>query len=183
MNQAPVVVSPIIHVLIGQVHVARKPYILFAVLGSCVGVTIIDRVSGIGGMAHVLLPVSRGVADAGMPGKYADLAVDCLVDSLIECGATDGNLIAYLAGGAALCGDGDLNSGIGIANVATVHRCVKRRRVAIAERHLGGHAGRKVTFRLETGEHSVEELRSTEQVINHERAQSRDHGQRRRGAR
>ena len=175
MNKAPVVVSPIIHVLIGQVHVARKPHILFAVLGSCVGVTIIDRVSGIGGMAHVLLPLSRGVLDKSMPGKYADLAVDCLIDSLIECGAADGNLIAYLAGGAALCGDGDLNAGIGIANVATVHRCLKRRRVTVAERHLGGHAGRKVTFRLATGEHSVEELRSTEQVINHERAQSRTH--------
>src|ERR1700677_1980398 len=96
--------GPIIHVLIGQVHVARKPHILFAVLGSCVGVSIIDRFSGIGGMAHILLPESRGQPDATMPGKFADIAVDCLVNTLIECGAAPSNLMAFLAGGAALCG-------------------------------------------------------------------------------
>jgi chemotaxis protein CheD len=164
--------GPIIHVLIGQVHVARKPHILFAVLGSCVGVSIIDRFSGLGGMAHVLLPQSRGLPDASMPGKYADLAVDCLIDTLIECGAMHANLVAFMAGGAALCGDGDLNAGIGIANAAIVDRVLKRRKVPIAERHLGGNSGRKVTLRLACCEHSVEELRSTEQVLQHERAQT-----------
>jgi chemotaxis protein CheD len=170
--------GPIIHVLIGQVHVARKPHILFAVLGSCVGVSIIDRHSGMGGMAHVLLPQSRGVPDPSMPGKYADLAVDCLVDTLIECGAMLPNLVAYMAGGAALCGDGDLNAGIGIANAATVERVLKRRKVPVGERHLGGTSGRKVTLRLACSEHSVEELRSTDQVLHHERAQSLSRPQR-----
>jgi chemotaxis protein CheD len=165
----------VIHVLIGQVHVARAPHVLFAVLGSCVGVSIVDRSSRTGGMAHVLLPESRGQADPRMPGKYADRAVDCLVETLLQVGAQPSRLIAFIAGGAALCGDGDPHAGIGSANAAVTLLALKRRGIALAERHLGGRSGRKVTLRTATCEHLVETLRSTEHVLGAERAHSLAH--------
>jgi chemotaxis protein CheD len=163
----------IIHVLIGQVHVCRPPHVLFAVLGSCVGVSIFDRGSHLGGMAHILLPEARGNSEPGMPGKYADRAVDCLLDTLLEVGADAKRLQAFVAGGAAICGDGDPNAGIGISNATVALAALKRRGIAIASRQLGGNAGRKVTLRTATGEHAVENLRATEHVLGAELAHTR----------
>jgi chemotaxis protein CheD len=157
--------ATVIHVLIGQIHVARPPHVLFAVLGSCVGVSIIDRRSLLGGMAHVLLPDSRGNDEPGMPGKYADRAVDRLVDTMLQVGADPAALTAFVAGGAALCGDGDPNAGIGMANAGAALAALRRRGIPVAERQLGGGSGRKVTLRTATSEHEVENLRATEQVL------------------
>jgi chemotaxis protein CheD len=155
----------VIHILIGQVHVARPPHVLFAVLGSCIGVAILDRASGIGGMAHVLLPESRGHAEAGMPGKYADVAVDCLVLSLTQVGADSSRLVSFVAGGAALCSEGDPHAGIGRANAAVTMLALKRLGIPIAESAIGGKAGRKVT--LHTGERvfRVEALGTPEHLL------------------
>jgi chemotaxis protein CheD len=165
----------VIHVLIGQVHVARPPHVLFAVLGSCVGVSIVDRDSRTAGMAHILLPEARGPTEPGMPGKYADRAVDCLAETLLQKGADPARLIAFVAGGAALCGDGDPHAGIGAANATVTLQALKRRGIPVAERHLGGSAGRKVTLRIATGEHLVETLRATEHVLGAERAHTLAH--------
>lgn len=160
----------VIHILIGQVHVARPPHVLFAVLGSCIGVGIIDRASGIAGMAHVLLPESRGHADPDMPGKYADVAVDCLVRSLQQVGADAARLVSFVAGGAALCSDADPNAGIGSANAAVTFLALKRLGIPIAERHVGGKAGRKVTLRTDQRTFQVESLVSPDHVLKVEQA-------------
>jgi chemotaxis protein CheD len=152
----------LIHVLIGQVHVARAPHVLFAVLGSCVGVSIIDTRARLGGMVHVLLPSARGEDDPGFPGKYADRGVDCLIDCMLAKGALLDRMVAYVAGGAALTSDTDPNAGIGAANAAMAVARLDRRRIFIAERFLGGKAGRKVTMRTACWEHQVELLRPTD---------------------
>lgn len=164
---------PIIHVLIGQVHVARPPHVLFAVLGSCVGVSVLDRVGQVGGMAHILLPQARGAEDPQLPGKYADRAVDCLLDTLAEVGADAKRFVAFLAGGGALCHEGDAHAQIGRANAEAALAALRRRRVPIAEQHLGGHVGRKVTLRVASAEHVVEVLRATDPALEGERRRLR----------
>ncbi len=153
---------PVIHVLIGQVHVVRSAHLLFAVLGSCVGIALSDRHSRVGGMAHVLLPDSRGQQEPRMPGKYADLAVDCLVDSLLALGAKLEHLEANLAGGAALCSRGDPHAAIGEANASAVRDHLRRRSVLVRERHLGGVLGRKVTLESHSGVFQVDNLQPTQ---------------------
>ncbi len=162
--------SRVIHILIGQVHIARRPHVLFAVLGSCIGVAIIDRASGIGGMAHVLLPESRGQAEPGMPGKYADVAVDCLVRGMTQVGADPSRLVSFVAGGAALCSEGDPHAGIGSSNAAVTLLALARLGIPIAERSIGGKAGRKVTLHTDSCLFRVEALGSPEHVLTVERA-------------
>jgi len=48
-------------------------------LGSCIGLALVDRDSGVAGLVHVVLPDSRG--DSQTPGKVADLAV-CALDEI-----------------------------------------------------------------------------------------------------
>src|SRR5205085_2402892 len=67
-------------------------------LGSCIGLALVDRSSGVAGLAHVVLPESRG--DDQTPGKFGDLAVPELIAQLRRAGASDRRLEAVLAGGA-----------------------------------------------------------------------------------
>ena len=64
----------------GQWAVAAAPAKIRTLLGSCVGVVLYDRVAKLGGLAHIVLPSSRGVIDH--PGKYADTAIPGMIADL-----------------------------------------------------------------------------------------------------
>ncbi len=49
-------------------------------LGSCVGVILHDRVARLGGLAHIVLPDSRGSTDH--PGKFADTAIPAMIGEI-----------------------------------------------------------------------------------------------------
>ncbi len=57
----------------GELAVHAEGGVLRTLLGSCVGVALFDRRLRIGGLAHVVLPRSRGQVD--QPGKFADTAI------------------------------------------------------------------------------------------------------------
>src|SRR5690625_4749710 len=70
-------------------------------LGSCVGVVIYDTANKIAGLAHVMLPDSALTKQAEFNEyKYADTAIDILVDQLVRIGARKSHLKAKIAGGA-----------------------------------------------------------------------------------
>ena len=55
---------------IAAIKVVKAPERVRTVLGSCIGVALYDRISKVGGMAHVILPDSS--EGSGDPGKFAD---------------------------------------------------------------------------------------------------------------
>ena len=55
-------------------------------LGSCVGVSMYDRRTHIGGMAHVVLPDSSILPESDVPGKFAD-SRPALLNMMLEMGA------------------------------------------------------------------------------------------------
>ena len=84
---------------IGQWAVAAAPAKIRTLLGSCVGVVLYDRVARLGGLAHIVLPDSRGAADH--PGKFADTAIPAMIAEIerqLQAQAR-GRLVAKLAGG------------------------------------------------------------------------------------
>ncbi len=90
----------VVSVAIGQWAVAAAPAKIRTLLGSCVGVVLYDRVAKLGGVAHIVLPSSRGAAD--QPGKYADTAIPAVIAELERRlgGKVRSRLIAKLVGGA-----------------------------------------------------------------------------------
>ena len=82
MSDAPPSPEPseIVSVPMGRWAVAAAPSQIRTLLGSCVGVVLHDRAARIGGVAHIVLPDSRGAADH--PGKYADTAIPALIADL-----------------------------------------------------------------------------------------------------
>jgi chemotaxis protein CheD len=136
-----------IKVLIGQVHLTRSPNRLQSVLGSCIGLVIYDPEIRLAGMAHVLLPHAEGRPRGMLPGKYADHAVDCLLESLTAHGAARSRLRCKFAGGARMFDHAlDYTRDIGASNIASVTDALAAARIPVIAHHVGGRLGRRVEF-------------------------------------
>jgi chemotaxis protein CheD len=123
-------------------------------LGSCIGLTLIDRANGVAGLAHVVLPESR--AGATEPGKFADLAVPELIARLRRAGATESRLEAVLTGGAKMFELGS-ELDIGARNEAAVRSALSRARISVVAAATGGNRGRTVKVRPSEGTVTVRE--------------------------
>lgn len=145
---------------IGQWRIARAPIGLRAILGSCVGVVIYDRVSKLGALAHILLPNSRGNNDH--PGRFADTAIPVIVDELcrLRGPAVKSSLVARLAGGAKMF---ETQGGISIgeSNHLAVLSMLEQYKIPILASDMGGEQGRNLTFDTQTGRMFVKKTGGT----------------------
>lgn len=156
-----------IRVLIGQVDLTRAPNRLQAVLGSCIAVVIYDPAEKLAGMAHVLLPCSAGRPASGLPGKYADQAVACLLQAMPKYGGRRERLKAKLAGGAHMFTHSlQKESGdVGGQNVAAVRKALQAAGVPVVAEDVGGEQGRKAIFHPATCEFAVEDFAARRRVL------------------
>ena len=121
-------------------------------LGSCIGLALIDRFSGVAGMAHIVLPEAPGSPDSDPePGRFADLAVPELISQMKQAGAVVRRLDAVLAGGAQMFEMGEMD--IGARNAAAVEAGLARSGVTVRAADTGGNRGR--TMRLTVGDFTV----------------------------
>ena len=118
-------------------------------LGSCIGLAMIDRLAGIAGLAHIVLPQSTETDR--QPGKFADLAVPALIDRMVRAGAARRRLEAVLAGGARMFELGELD--IGARNAEAVLAGLAASGVSVRAAETGGSRGR--TMRVEVGSCTV----------------------------
>ena len=133
----------------GEIGVARDGGTLRTFLGSCVGLALHDRRRKIAGLAHIVLPDSRG--QETQPGRYADTAIKELLRLLKEL--ADGEplqVTAKLAGGAKMFG---FQSGmtVGDQNVQAIEQLLSAEGIAIIGRCCGGAHGRRMSFDVATG--------------------------------
>lgn len=128
---------------IAGLKVAAPPDQIRTVLGSCVGIAIYDRAARLGGLAHVILPSStRGAGDRR---KFADTAIDWLLDELHKAGAARARLAAKIAGGAKMFGSATTTL-IGDRNIEAVRERLRFHRIPLEGADVGGDKGRKMTF-------------------------------------
>jgi len=122
-------------------------------LGSCVGVALRDIVSGIGGLAHTVLPDSKEGNDAlTRPGKYADTAVSGLVKRMLSMGAQVLYLRAKLVGGANVLTSGGFD---GTKNSSRVRSELCAIPIKIIAEELGSNLGRSMTFDTGNGKITI----------------------------
>jgi chemotaxis protein CheD len=134
-------------------------------LGSCVAVAIHDRMSKVGGLAHVLLPdasLGRGVENRA---RYASSAVPLLLDEMKALGAT-GPFSASIVGGAALFGKLLAFGGsVGARNIDAARKALAKAKVPLVAEDVGGESGRTVLFDVTTGKVKVRSVRGGEHVL------------------
>ena len=137
----------------GQVAIGQPSDVLTTVLGSCIGVAIYHARSRMGALAHVVLPASGG--RPGHPGKFADTAIPYMVQRLFDEGVSSNDLVAKIAGGADMFGNGGPMQ-IGIRNLEAVEDALKQAGIEILGQHVGGRKGRRATFNCEDGSLAIE---------------------------
>jgi chemotaxis protein CheD len=144
----------VVSVPIGRWAVAVAPVQIRTLLGSCAGVVLYDREAQLGGVAHIVLPDSRGVADH--PGKFADTAIPAMIEELSQRAGRRGRLrlTAKLAGGASMF---PTSSGldIGRMNQDAVERILEDLGIPVVARDLGGGSGRRLTLDTASGTVSI----------------------------
>jgi chemotaxis protein CheD len=119
-------------------------------LGSCIGLVLLDRRAAVAGLAHVVLPAAIG-ADRAARGKFADTAVDALIEGMEALGARRTRLEAVLVGGASMFASASAAMDVGQRNAAAVREELGRQRIPITAADTGGQRGRTVRVALASG--------------------------------
>ncbi len=136
--------------------VVHNPAILVTIgLGSCVGISIRDPVARFGSLAHILLPSITESKHKENPLKFADSAIDIVVDMLIKKGCVKSRLEAKIAGGASMFTIGNTTMNIGERNVLAVKQKLKEMNIPLLASDTGSNYGRTIEFNIATGIMSV----------------------------
>jgi len=157
----------VIVVGMADLKVARSPDILTTLgLGSCVGITLFDKIHKIGGMAHVMLPTYKGFEGQNI-AKFADSAIIELVNQLTRIGASRKQLVAKLAGGAHMFGRAQSNDmlKIGERNAAASMAILKQLGIPILANDTGGTHGRTIELNSDTGALKIRAVGAGEKFI------------------
>ncbi len=124
-------------------------------LGSCIGLTMYDKVNKIGGMIHVVLPDSTKVSGAPNKAKFADTGVPALLDAMLRKGASRPNIVAKLAGGAHMFGQANGGKSdilkVGERNAGACITALLKLKIPITARDIGGQYGRTIELSCEEG--------------------------------
>jgi len=150
-------------ILPGEYYYTGKNMLIVTVLGSCVSACIRDRITGLGGMNHFMLPDGGG--DFGSPVsasmRYGTFAMEILINDLLKAGARRENLEAKVfGGGAVLRGFTAMN--VGQRNAEFVMQFLKTERIPVLAEDLNDIHPRKVYFFPKTGKVLVKKLMQTQ---------------------
>jgi chemotaxis protein CheD len=151
---------------IGDMKVARNPDTVTTLgLGSCVGVTLYDKNTQIGGLVHIMLPSSKGY-DISNRAKYADLAIEDLIKAMRSFGARTTGLVAKMAGGAHMF-SGSANNVlmVGDRNVAACKEMLGKLGLSLQAADTGGVSGRTIELITATGMLRIRTVGGGERLI------------------
>lgn len=119
-------------------------------LGSCVSFTLWHPVRRIGGMCHYMLPSRNSNANLPLDGKYADEAVELLVQRIDAEKTRPQDYIAKVFGGGSIIKTDTVS--ISEKNVMAARDLIKKHKFKLQGECLGGIGHRNVIFELWSGE-------------------------------
>jgi chemotaxis protein CheD len=147
-------------ILPGEYYYTDRDMLIVTVLGSCVSACVRDRVSGLGGMNHFMLPDGGDTGPVSASMRYGTYAMEVLINDLLKAGARRESLEAKVfGGGAVLRGFTAMN--VGERNAAFVTSFLKTERIPVMAEDLNDVYPRKVYFFPRTGRVLVKKLMQT----------------------
>lgn len=147
-------------ILPGEYYYTAKDMLIVTVLGSCVAACIRDRVTGVGGMNHFMLPDGGGDADSPVSAsmRYGTYAMEVLINDLLKAGARRDNLEAKVFGGGNVL-RGFIAINVGERNAQFVRDYLRNENIRIVAEDLNDIHPRKVYFFPRTGKVLVKKLK------------------------
>jgi chemotaxis protein CheD len=150
-------------ILPGEYYVTTGAELVTTVLGSCVSACIRDRVFGIGGMNHFMLPIN--VDGRGWNGsddllssatRYGNYAMEHMINDILKHGGHKRNLEAKIFGGGQII---EAMTRIGEKNVAFVREYLTTEGIPLLGEDVGSIYPRKVVYYPATGRALVKKLK------------------------
>ncbi|OPJ57113.1 chemotaxis protein CheD [Alkalithermobacter paradoxus] len=136
-------------------------------LGSCVGIVIYDKTRKIAGMAHIMLPSSKEIKNNSNKAKFADTAIEELLNEIARMGANKNALTAKIAGGAQMfkISAQNENLNIGKRNVIAVKDILMYFKIPIIAEDVLGNYGRTIEFDCSTGNLKIKAIGKEVKII------------------
>lgn len=146
----------------GEYYVTKNDEGIYTTLGSCISACIRDRVSGIGGMNHFMLPASTGEGgwkDAGLSSstRYGNFAMEHLINEILKNGGSRQNLEVKLFGGGRIIAN---MTDVGTRNIAFARDYIRIEGLKVTSEDVGDVFPRMVVYFPATGKVRVKRLRS-----------------------
>ncbi len=134
---------------VGEIYVGIKPTEIITVLGSCIAVCLYDRVEGIGGMNHYLLPLWNG--NGLQSPKFGNISIPRLIENMLNIGCHINNMEAKIFGGANIHESNLETMMIGKKNILIAQELLSEYRIKITAKDIGGTIGRRIMMQSDTG--------------------------------
>jgi chemotaxis protein CheD len=140
---------------VGDFAVSNNPNVILTTysLGSCIGVTIYDPDSRVGGLLHVMLPESsiNPTRSVQQPALFVDTGIPALFRAAYELKADKHRVQICVAGGAQVLDTTDIFN-IGKRNYESLAAIFRRHGLRIQAEQVGGIVSRTMLLNLGTGE-------------------------------
>lgn len=136
-------------------------------LGSCIGISIYDPQTKIGGLLHIMLPDSTQSRPSENPAKFADTGIPLMLADIFQLGASRSRLVAKLAGGAQMFAFANATDimRVGARNAAAAKKILQDLRIPVLAEDTGGTYGRTVQIDLATGIYKVKTIDKGEKEL------------------
>ena len=151
-------------ILPGEYYVTINDESIITVLGSCVSACIRDRVFGVGGMNHFMLPEdsSGGGGHLSMGGKaarYGGFAMEQMINDILKNGGLRENLEVKIFGGGKVIKNMSTMD-VGKRNIDFVNDYIKTEGLTLLSEDVGDIYPRKVMYFPATGKVKLKKLRN-----------------------
>ena len=154
---------PAAKILPGEYYVTNGEELVTTVLGSCVSACIRDRIFGIGGMNHFMLPISTdGKGWAGSDDllstatRYGNYAMEHMINDILKHGGHKNHLEAKIFGGGKVIQN---LSDVGVRNIEFVREYLQTEGIPVLAENVGDIHPRKVVYIPATGKAYVKRIK------------------------
>ncbi len=146
----------------GEYYVTLHDEGVYTTLGSCISACIRDRVSGIGGMNHFMLPASgdaEGWKSTSLSAatRYGNFAMEHLINVIMKNGGKRQNLEVKIFGGGRILAN---MTDVGLRNIEFARDYLKTEGLQVLAEDVGSIYPRMVVYFPATGKVRVKRLRS-----------------------
>lgn len=151
-----------VKVLPGQYFATPKETMIVTVLGSCVSVCLRDRLTGVGGLNHFMLPHDSNAEANSLiaaSGRYGLYAMELLVNHLLKLGASRNRLEAKVFGGGQVLKNMTFMN-VGERNVKFVMQHLRDESIPVVGKDILDIYPRKVYFFPQTGKVMLKKIHS-----------------------
>ncbi len=148
----------------GEYYVTKSEEGIYTTLGSCISACIRDKVSGIGGMNHFMLPSGDNAGanswkanGLGAAARYGNFAMEHLINGILSNGGNRANLEIKIFGGGRILAK---MTDVGARNIEFVNDYIQTEGLQLIAADVGDIFPRMVVYFPQSGRAKVKRLRS-----------------------